>query len=130
MYLTNVINESFRLDCPVDGTLHFIAAEDFSYKEVPIPKDSLLRITFETFHKDPLEWYEPNAFIPERFDPEHKYFIKPNTENQRGRMPNLAGKQRGINSFIPFSISDRNCPARAMATIQLKLFILLIINKL
>lgn len=85
-YLGNVIDETLRFNCPVDGSLLYIVKEDIELSGVPIPTYSLLRVNFSSLHFDVLEWHEPKKFIPERFDPEHEYFLRPNS----GRKPGTA----------------------------------------
>lgn len=46
---------------------------------------------------NPNEWHEPERFIPERFDPESKYFKTP------------SGEDRNEFSFIPFHFGARKC---------------------
>ena len=51
------------------------------------------------FHlcNNPDEWIEPDKFIPERFDPNSKYFLTP------------SGKKRNPYSFSPFLGGARIC---------------------
>lgn len=46
---------------------------------------------------NPNEWQEPEKFIPERFDPESKYYKTP------------SGGERNKMSFIPFMFGQRSC---------------------
>jgi len=79
-YLAHVVDETLRLNCPVDGSLLYISLEEFEIRGVPIPENSLLRINFVSLHFDVLEWHQPKKFLPERFDPESDYFTRPNTK--------------------------------------------------
>jgi cytochrome P450 len=54
-------------------------------------------------HHDPEQWIEPLKFIPERFDPESKYFLTP------------SGKKRHPMSYIPFFGGKRACLGKAFA---------------
>lgn len=46
---------------------------------------------------DPKEWFEPEHFIPERFDENHPYYLTP------------SGKKRNPYSFAPFLGGQRIC---------------------
>ena len=48
-------------------------------------------------HRNPDQWFEPLKYIPDRFDPEHKYFLTPE------------GKKRHPMSFGPFLGGKRIC---------------------
>ena len=61
-------------------------------------------------HYNPAEWYEPEKFLPERFDPESKYFLSPST-----------GKRRDTYSYIPFLIGLRSCPGQTLAKLVQKI---------
>ena len=117
--LKEIIDETLRLNCPVDGSLLYQVLEDIIIWKVPIPKDSLLRINYSSLHFDTLEWHSPKEFIPERFNPESKFYTKPNSQ-----------KQRKINTFMPFGVGDRNCPGKSMSNLILKVIIAIIIDRL
>lgn len=51
---------------------------------------------YEVQH-NPNEWFEPEKFIPERFDPSSKYYLTP------------SGKRRHPMSFGPFLGGKRAC---------------------
>lgn len=69
-------------------------------------------MTLAANHYNPEQWVEPEKFIPERFDPNHDYFMKPGTSDARDST-----------SFIPFSWNMRKCPGQLYAILELKLMV-------
>ncbi|CAI2364215.1 unnamed protein product [Moneuplotes crassus] len=114
-YLHYVVNETLRLHCPADGSLLYKVIENFTVCKVPIPADSLIRINFSSLHYDSLEWHSPKKFLPERFDPESDYFLRP-----------ASNTRRFGESFIPFGVGDRGCPGKAMSILLLKVVLCLV----
>ena len=74
--------------------------EEFELCGVPISAGQKMGINILARHLDPKEWEEPLKFIPERFDPESKFYLTPN------------GNKRDATSFVPFSQGLRNCPGQ------------------
>ena len=60
-------------------------------------------INVHSLHRNKDEWIEPEKFIPERFDPESKYFLTPN------------GQKRHPMSFAPFLGGKRICLGKTFA---------------
>ena len=60
-------------------------------------------VNFDLIHKDPKEWIEPEKYIPERFDPNSKYYTRPD------------GKPRHPFSFCPFYGGKRICLGKTLA---------------
>jgi cytochrome P450 len=108
VYITNVIKESLRLDGPTVESLHYQAYEDVEIAGVPFKKGTKFIKDLSVPHYNPDEFKDPLKFIPERFDPESEYFLKPN------------GKPRRPYSFIPFSFGCRACPGQSFAMMELK----------
>ena len=102
-YLNYVIKEGLRFDPPSPHTLPYFVKEDITICGVPISKGSIMRsyILFPHFNKD--LWINPTEFIPERFDPESKFY-----------------KQSNPKSFVPFSFGIRNCAGQTLAKIEAK----------
>lgn len=69
-------------------------------------------------HYDPTQWAKPLEFIPERFDPESEYFLKPNTK-----------EAREPEAYIPFSFGLRNCPGQALAKLTAKIVVSRLLTK-
>jgi cytochrome P450 len=60
-------------------------------------KFTKIGIDIHRLANNPLEWIEPEKFIPERFDPKSPFFLTP------------AGKARNPYSFSPFLGGHRIC---------------------
>lgn len=74
------------------------AFDDVTLDGVQILKGTDIRYNIIGVHHHPKQWIDPEAFIPERFDPTSKYFLRPD------------GGQRSKFSFIPFTFGPRACP--------------------
>lgn len=98
------IKESFRLDHTAPETVAYKTLDDVEICGVPILKNNIVSISLTGMHYDPQLWHEPLKFIPERFDPESKYFKAPAT-----------GKARDPLAYVPFSTGLRACPGQTMA---------------
>lgn len=70
----------------------------------------------------PLIWHEPRSFIPERFDPESKYFSMPSTDGSK--------KMRHPKSFSPFTFGMRNCAGQTLAKLKAKVILSRILQKI
>jgi cholesterol 24(S)-hydroxylase len=108
-YLTYVIKETLRLDGPAMESLKYKTYEDVVICGVPIPKGVSCGIHFYTDHFDDREYKNVHEFIPERFDPESDYYLKPG-EN----------KGRRSTSWTPFSQGSRKCPGQSFAMLEMK----------
>merc|ERR1712070_1191327 len=60
-------------------------------------------------HKSEKEWVEPYSFIPERFDPDSKYYKRPD------------GSNRNPLSYNPFLGGKRVCLGKTFAETTLKI---------
>lgn len=112
-YLYYTIKEIFRLDSPATGSLQRVAMKDFEICGVPIPKGAILTTSNLHTHNNYELWHEAEKCIPERFDPEHKYFTKPVGTNER----------RSPLSHGPFGFGARKCPGQILATIEIKFIV-------
>ena len=99
-----------RLDHVGAETVGYAAYDNVEICGVPIPKGSILSINLFGMHYNPEEWHKPLEFIPERFDPESKFYTSPST-----------GKSRNSLSFVPFSVGKRACPGQTMARLLQKI---------
>ena len=107
-YLNYVMKEVFRIDGPAIGGLNYYAKEDITLCGIPFNKGFILYPSVIYPHYNPKEWHDPKSFIPERFDPESKYFFKPNSDNQ----------PRHPKSFIPFGFGARNWMGQSLAKLE------------
>ena len=108
-YAEYVVKETLRLEHVAPETVYNEIIEDTEIWGVPIQKGCIIAINMYGPHFNPQEWHEPLKFIPERFDPEDKYFTSPKTN-----------KARDSYSYIPFSIGVRACPGQTLARLVLK----------
>ena len=101
-YMEWVINETMRIYPPV---ISFVAREclhDYKYKDITIPKGSVVQFATYYLQHDPEYWPEPEKFDPERFSPERKHEINPS-------------------SWQPFGSGPRNCIGMRFALFEAKL---------
>nr|AOQ25838.1 CYP5680A1 protein [Moneuplotes crassus] len=120
-YLNYVIKETMRMDTPTIDSFGYQAYEDITICGVPISKGTLVRPDFTSAHFSPDEWHSPMEFIPERFDPESKYFYKPSQDGKK--------EARSPYSWLTFSAGVRKCPGQSLAMLEIKVLITyLIIN--
>ena len=118
-YLHYVVKEALRIDNPIPWTIEYFCVDDVKLCGVPIPKGTKVYIGISGLHNDITQYKEPDRFIPERFDPESKYFfINSNTESES--CEDVKGKPRNIHSFITFGSGPRSCPGMSMANFELK----------
>ena len=68
-------------------------------------------------HHNPKEWIDHDTFIPERFDPNSKYFLTP------------SGNKRHPMSFGPFLGGKRICLGKTFAESILKCILPVIFNQ-
>lgn len=117
-YLVWFIKECQRMENSSSGTLNYRCYEDLELDGVKIKAgtDILYNIHGIHHHKD--QWIDPHKFIPERFNPESKYFKTP------------SGMNRNQMSFMPFSVGPRNCPGGFISNIQLKIFVIVMAMKI
>jgi len=104
VYLDKFINEVLRLRSPASLVISRKANEDIKYKDITIPKGTLVGIYYQMIHSNPLYWDEPEKFNPDRFS----------RENRKGRNPFV---------YIPFSAGPRECIGTNFSLSEQRLFI-------
>ena len=77
-YLKYCIQETLRFNVVSDCSMLYRAKSDCKFCDIEIPKDTLVRFKFDYEHMNPTQWHEPEKFIPERFDPTNKLYLRPN----------------------------------------------------
>jgi cytochrome P450 len=102
-YTRYIIEETLRLYPPVP-ILSRRAVRDGVFEGKPFRRGDILMVSPWLLHRNPNVWSHPDAFIPERFDPE--IAPKPNKY-----------------AYIPFSIGPRICPGLAFGMTETKLAI-------
>ncbi|CDW89465.1 cytochrome p450 [Stylonychia lemnae] len=101
-YLSNCINETLRIDSP-PISFGIELTEPIDLLGYKILNDHPVIININALHYNDEEWQEPNEYIPQRFDPQSKYFLTP------------AGKKRHPISFTPFLGGKRVCLGKTFA---------------
>lgn len=118
-YLGHVIKEALRYDSPTVDTLNYEAKEDITVCDVPIQKGQYIKLNLFSSNHSVLEHQKPFDFIPERFDPESKFFTKPGPGN----------KSPSPFAHIPFSHGQRGCPGQSLAMLQLKVDLIYVLSR-
>ena len=93
----NCFNESLRMQPPVYFSSSIARSETVPTGQLSIRKGDFVSISMFHLCNNPDEWIEPGKFIPERFNPDSKYFLTP------------SGKRRNPFSFSPFLGGARIC---------------------
>nr|AJN91191.1 cytochrome P450 monooxygenase CYP367B12 [Cnaphalocrocis medinalis] len=99
-YLEMVFKEVLRL-FPIGALLQRRISEDIVISSGTLPAGSSLVVPMYHLHRDPRFWKDPNAFDPERFNP----------ENTKLRHPNC---------YFPFSMGPMDCLGRYFGTKLIK----------
>eukprot|EP00347_Sterkiella_histriomuscorum_P009756 403340009 len=101
-YFSMCINETLRVD-PPPISFGIQLTEPIEVCGIKLPDDIPLVINTTGLHYNTDEWHEPEKWIPERFDPESKYYLTPQ------------GKRRNVVSFSPFLGGKRVCLGKTFA---------------
>ncbi|KAG5669768.1 hypothetical protein PVAND_000062 [Polypedilum vanderplanki] len=101
-YLDQVVNETLRLYSPI-GQLFRIAIKDYKVPDsnLIIEKGTSIFIPVHAIHHDCRYFYDPENFIPERFEQE-----------KMKKLPQLC--------FLPFGAGNRNCIGMRFGLMQTK----------
>jgi len=81
-----------------------------------IGTDVTISIHFYALHHNVEEWHTPEQYIPERFDPQSKYFRRPD------------GKKRHPMSFGPFFGGKRICIGKTFAESMAKCILAIMVS--
>lgn len=90
-------NESLRMQPPVYFSSANRLSKECKCGSLKIRPDTMFSVDMFRLGKNPLEWIEPEKFIPERFDAKSPYYLTP------------SGKTRNPFSFSPFLGGQRIC---------------------
>ena len=71
--------------------------------KINVAKGDNVTVNIYALHNNKSQWREPERFIPERFDPESEWSLKPD------------GKKRHPFAFCPFSGGMRVCFGKTFA---------------
>ena len=108
-YLNYVVKEALRIDNSAIETLYYVTTQPFRICNVPVESGIRMKIDIFGAHYNINEWIEPTKFIPERFDPNSEYYLKPNST-----------KRRNPYAHVPFSHGMRSCPGQTLALLEAK----------
>jgi len=97
-YLTYFVKEALWMDAPISASFTKLVHEDLKIEDIVIKKGTDIWIAIFTIHYNSKQWQSPYEFNPERFDPESKYFLKPD------------GGKRSQYAFLPFGAGPWVCP--------------------
>ena len=102
-------NESLRMMPPVFISSTVRMSETVQAGKLLIRKGDAIVIHMGRMQNHPSEWQQPEKFIPERFDPQSKFFLTP------------SGKKRNTYSFSPFLGGQRICVGKTFIEVVSKL---------
>ncbi len=108
-YTKQVIQESMRLYPPVWSLGRENLADDVILG-YDIPKGSIIFISNYTLQRDPRYWNDPEAFKPDRFNPE-------------------AAKSRNKMHYLPFGAGPRMCIGNHFAMMEMQLILSSLVNR-
>ncbi|MFE6103952.1 cytochrome P450 [Streptomyces laurentii] len=109
-YLDRVLKESMRLFPPGPYGARE-TDEDLALGPYEIPAGTTVFYPFWAVHLNPAYWPEPERFDPERFTPRA-----------------VAGRPRL--AYIPFGIGPRSCEGAALATVEARLILAVLLKRL
>lgn len=117
VYTRYAYMESLRIEPPASLTTIQCFSKDVTFEsgvKAKLPKFTIKKgqpflIAIEMIQKDPKQWQEPDAFIPERFDEKSPYFLRPN------------GEPRHPLAYTPFLGGKRICLGKTFAEITTRL---------
>lgn len=103
-YTVSVMMEIQRWKTSVPMNLLRYALKDTTIQGYNIPEGTNILVDLWSIHHDEVHWKNPKKFFPERFiNKETNYVIS-------------------IDSFMPFSIGKRSCPAKSLAKVEAFLY--------
>jgi len=117
-FLNRCVSESLRMNPPGPITEQYIIKDDVEFDGIKWKKDTMIFAFIWALHHDEEVWHQPEKFLPERFDPEHKLFKTP------------SGEDRPEFSFVPFSLGARKCLGYHFALLVIPIMIMNMLNKL
>jgi cytochrome P450 len=107
--LLSVINESMRLYPPA-WISDRVAVNDDQYRNLKLPKNSIILIFYYGLHRDPQYWNDPSAFKPQRFRQQAQEKDKPKV-------------------FYPFGGGPRLCIGNNFAIAEMAIFLQTFIHR-
>ena len=101
-----VLKESLRLFPPIPFVSR-VSNEAVELGGYRVPARTELHLSMYHTHRDPDIYPEPNAFRPDRWST-----LRP-----------------GTNEYLPFGIGSRVCPGKALAMLQMKMFLSMLVQR-
>ncbi len=108
-YNSNCFMESLRIEPPIQYSTYCCLTEDAQVGEYFFKAGDPFTIDMMHLQHREDEWFEPEKYIPDRFDPESEYFLTP------------GGKKRHIMSFSPFLGGKRICLGKTFVDVVSKI---------
>ncbi len=102
-YLDMVVKESMRLYPPAWAQVRYTQS-DFEYGGYSIPRGTVIMLSQWVTHRLPDLWPEPDAFKPERFDPE-------------------TGNKYHPQAYFPFGAGSRICIGMPFANLEARILL-------
>lgn len=115
-YLSFYAKELLRVDCPAILNFFQVCQENVQIDGIEFLKDTLVIYNIGGLHYSKNQWITPEEFIPERFDPLSKFYLKPNGE--------LWSKF----AFLPFTFGPWACPGQFLALLQIKIYLIFLVK--
>ena len=116
-FLLQCIYETLRRDSSATISSAHKLTETTEIYDKTIREDSQIQVGIHRLHMNSEQWPEPERFIPERFDPNSKYYLT------------KEGKRRHPLSFGPFLGGKRVCLGKAFAENVMKCILPIILNQ-
>jgi len=110
-YFMQVFNETLRIEPPILFSNFMVVTQTMQKNGLTMNPNDNIVINMHQLHQDPDQWINPEKFIPERFDPESKYYLTPE------------GKKRHPFAFSPFFGGRRICIGKSFAEIVSKVVV-------
>ncbi|OZJ04256.1 hypothetical protein BZG36_02467 [Bifiguratus adelaidae] len=110
-YLTQIINETLRLNPPAIGTASRTVTHDTELNGYFVPAKSGIYLDLWTLHHNPLVWNDPERFDPERFAPGGEY------------------ESKDTYAFLPFGHGQRQCVGMQFSLAEQKVLLPMMLRK-
>ena len=115
-YLKMFYNEVLRYDTPIPTSSTTCFSKDVNINGINFKEGDPVLLCMSEMHRSEKEWIEPDTFNPDRFDPNSKYYKRPD------------GSNRNPLVFNPFLGGKRVCLGKTFAETTLKLTLPLFIH--
>lgn len=107
-FVKQVYMETMRRDSPARMSSTSCMSKDIKVGGVSMGAGEAFWVGIHAVHNDPEQWRQPEAFVPERFDPSSEWFLKPD------------GGKRSPFAYVPFLGGSRVCLGKTFAEVTLR----------